>query len=119
VLIRSQRLVSFTQRPVMAIAFEVEAVDAQVRVVLQSELVADEEIPDLGGGDPRAAAALTDALEALDGGGHHGGGYLVHRTRRSGITVAAAMENVFDAPSDVSVRNEQAADWVRSARRRC
>ena len=113
VLIRSQRLVSFTQRPVMAIAFEVEAVDAQVRVVLQSELVADEEIPDLGGGDPRAAAALTDALEALDGGGHHGGGYLVHRTRRSGITVAAAMENVFDAPSDVSVRNEQAADWVR------
>jgi alpha,alpha-trehalose phosphorylase len=113
VVIRSQRLVSFTQRPVMAIAFEVEAVDAQVRVVLQSELVADEEIPDLGGGDPRAAAALTDALEALDGGGHHGGGYLVHRTRRSGITVAAAMENVFDAPSDVSVRNEQAADWVR------
>ena len=113
VVIRSQRLVSFTQRPVMAIAFEVEAVDATVRVVLQSELVADEEIPDLGGGDPRAAAALTDALEALDGGGHHGGGYLVHRTRRSGITVAAAMENVFDAPGEVSVRNEEAPDWVR------
>ena len=113
VLIRSQRLVSFTQRTVMAIAFEVEAVDARVRVVLQSELVADEELADLGGGDPRSAAALTDALEALDGGGHHSGGYLVHRTRRSGITVAAAMENVFDAPGDVNVRNEQAEDWVR------
>ena len=113
VRVRSQRLVSFTQRPVLAIAFEVEAVDAATRIVVQSELVADEEIPDLGGGDPRAAAALTDALEALDGAGRGSGGYLVHRTRRSGITMAAAMENVFDAPGDVSVRNEAAADWVR------
>jgi alpha,alpha-trehalose phosphorylase len=113
VLVRSQRLVSFTQRPVMAIAFEVEAVDAPTRIVVQSELVADEEIPDLGGGDPRAAAALTDALEALDGSGRGNGGYLVHRTRRSGITVAAAMENTFDAPGSISLRNEAADDWVR------
>jgi alpha,alpha-trehalose phosphorylase len=113
VLLRSQRLVSFTQRPVMAIAFEVEAVDEPTRIVVQSELVADEEIPDLGGGDPRAAAALTDALEPLDGAGRGKGGYLVHRTRRSGITVAAAMENSFDAPGNVSIRNEAADDWVR------
>ena len=39
------RLVSFTQRSVAAIRYEVEAVDDAVRVVLQSELVANEALP--------------------------------------------------------------------------
>jgi alpha,alpha-trehalose phosphorylase len=113
VKVRSTRLVSFTQRSVLAVAFEVEAVDAPVRVVVQSELVADEEMPDLGGGDPRAAAVLAAPLESLDSAVRGNGGYLVHRTRRSGITVAAAMENLATAPSEVRVRSERADDWVR------
>ncbi|HWH27607.1 MAG TPA: glycosyl hydrolase family 65 protein [Mycobacteriales bacterium] len=113
VTVRSTRLVSFTQRAILGVAFEVEAVDAPVRVVVQSELVADEEMPDLGLKDPRVAAALGDALVSLDAAGARNGGYLVHRTRRSGITVAAAMENVATAPGDVRVRNEHADDWVR------
>jgi len=113
VKVRSTRLVSFTQRAVLAVAFEVEAVDAPVRVVVQSELVADEELPDLGRGDPRAASALGNALQSLDGAGRGSGGYLVHRTRRSGITVAAAMDNVVTAPGRTQVRNEHGDDWVR------
>ena len=113
VKVRSTRLVSFTQRAILGVAFEVEAVDAAVRVVVQSELVADEEMPDLGLRDPRAAAALGDALVSLDAAGSGNGGYLVHRTRRSGITVAAAMENVASAPGPVRVRTEHADDWVR------
>ena len=42
---RSTRLVSFTQRAIVAIHYEVEAVDAPTRVVVQSELVANEEVP--------------------------------------------------------------------------
>ena len=44
----------------MAIRYQVEAVDAPVRVVVQSELVANEEVPDQSG-DPRVAAALRAA----------------------------------------------------------
>src|SRR5580693_10110303 len=45
VRVRSTRLVSFTQRAILAVRYEVEAVDAATRVVLQSELVANEEVP--------------------------------------------------------------------------
>jgi alpha,alpha-trehalose phosphorylase len=111
--VRSERLVSFTHRSVLAVSFEVEAVDAPVRVVLQSELVADEELPDLGHGDPRMAAALGDALVPLDADSDDTGGHLVHRTRRSGLTIAAAMENLVSAPGATSVRGEHTEDWVR------
>src|SRR5450432_4366194 len=43
--LKSTRLVSFTQRAVAAIQFEVEAVDEEVRIVVQSELVANEDVP--------------------------------------------------------------------------
>src|SRR5438445_12381416 len=51
VRVTSTRLVSFTQRAVAAICYQVEAVDS-CRVVVQSELVANESLPDLGL-DPR------------------------------------------------------------------
>src|SRR5689334_7352327 len=63
VKISSVRMVSFTQRAIAAISYEVEPVDAPVRVVLQSELVANEELPDQGK-DPRVGAALASALES-------------------------------------------------------
>ena len=113
VRVRSTRLVSFTQRTVLGVCYEVEAVDAPVRVVVQSELVADEELPGERTGDPRVAAVLEGALVSLDAGSSANGGYLVHRTRRSEITVAAAMENVVTAPAGVRVRTENGDDWVR------
>jgi hypothetical protein len=61
VRVRSTRLVSFAQRSVAAICYEVEAVDEHVRVIVQSELVANEEQPTLTG-DPRVAAALHKPL---------------------------------------------------------
>ena len=51
--VSSVRMVSFTQRAIAAISYEVEPLDAPVRVVLQSELVANEALPDPGR-DPRA-----------------------------------------------------------------
>jgi alpha,alpha-trehalose phosphorylase len=57
VRVRSARLVSLVQRSVAAISYEVEALDHPVRVVVQSELVANEELPSASA-DPRAAAVL-------------------------------------------------------------
>ena len=50
--VSSVRMVSFTQRAIVAISYEVEPIDAPVRVVMQSELVANEDLPDQGK-DPR------------------------------------------------------------------
>src|SRR3989454_8301421 len=62
VKVSSVRMVSFTQRSIVAISYEVEPLDAPVRVVVQSELVANEALPDQGK-DPRVGAALASALE--------------------------------------------------------
>src|SRR5918912_503248 len=65
VRICSTRVVSFTQRAVAAIAYEVEAVDREVLVTVQSVLVANERQPTLAG-DPRVAAALDRPLVAVE-----------------------------------------------------
>ena len=57
VRVRSTRLVSFVQRTIAAILYEVEPVNGPLRVVVQSELVANEPAPPQSA-DPRAAAAL-------------------------------------------------------------
>src|SRR5438270_5859488 len=63
VKVSSVRMVSFTQRAIAAICYEVEALDAPVRVVVQSELVANEALPPQSK-DPRVGAALESALES-------------------------------------------------------
>src|SRR5947209_8004928 len=65
VKVSSVRMVSFTQRAIAAISYEVEPLEAEVRVVVQSELVANEALPDQGK-DPRVGAALASALECQD-----------------------------------------------------
>ena len=45
VRITSVRMVSLTQRSIAAIRYQVESLDGPVRIVLQSELVANEELP--------------------------------------------------------------------------
>ena len=60
VRVHSTRLVSFVQRAVMAIRYEVQAIDEPLRIVVQSTLVANEPVPEQVA-DPRAAAALAGA----------------------------------------------------------
>ncbi|MHB8504584.1 MAG: glycoside hydrolase family 65 protein [Acidimicrobiales bacterium] len=102
VRVRSTRLVSLVQRAVVAIEYVVESVDGPLRVVVQSELVANEEVP-VTTGDPRVAAALDRPLEALDARAHDRGVHLVHRTRRSGMRIAAYMEHEVEGPDDLTV----------------
>src|SRR5690349_24324967 len=63
VKVSSVRLVSFTQRAIAAVWYEVEPLDAPVRVVVQSELVANEALPPQSKG-PRVGAALVSPLES-------------------------------------------------------
>ncbi|HZE51426.1 MAG TPA: glycosyl hydrolase family 65 protein [Jatrophihabitantaceae bacterium] len=110
VRVRSTRLVSLTQRSIMAIRYEVEAVSHPARVVIQSELVANEELPTQSS-DPRMAAVLESPLEAEDQFGKDTRALLVHRTRSSQLRMAAAMENTFVGSGTPSL--EIQPDWAR------
>ncbi|GAA1265993.1 glycosyl hydrolase family 65 protein [Kitasatospora nipponensis] len=110
--IRSSRLVSLTQRAIAAVDYEVEAVDGPVRIVLQSELVANEQLPN-SDGDPRASAVLEAPLEAEAHHAHGTQGSLVHRTRFSQLRVAVGMDHVIEGPDGVSVTSESRHDQAR------
>ena len=98
--ISSTRLVSFTQRATAAIAYEVRPVDAPLHVVLQSELVANEQLPPMSG-DPRAAAILEAPLRPEQHYAHDARARLVHSTAGSGRRVGAAMDHVVQCQADV------------------
>ncbi|MGW5234755.1 glycoside hydrolase family 65 protein [Streptomyces nodosus] len=112
VRVRSTRLVSFTQRAVAAVAYEVEAVGGPARIVVQSELVANEQLPGHDG-DPRAAVVLEAPLEAEEHFAKSGRLRLVHRTRRSGLRVGAAADHVVDGPDPTTTESEAAGDLAR------
>ncbi len=108
VRVSSVRLVSLTQRAVVAIAYEVEPVDDEpLRIVLQSELVANEELPPQSQ-DPRAAAALENPLVSEEHAARNHQALLVHRTRRSGLRLAAGMDHIVEGP-------EQSRDEMTSS----
>ena len=112
VRVTSTRLVSFVQRSAAAILYEVEPLAEGLRVVVQSELVANE--PGAAqSNDPRAAAALEAPLQAEDDVVNDQRVVLVHSTRRSGLKLAAGMDHMVDGPDGTGVLAESAADVGR------
>jgi alpha,alpha-trehalose phosphorylase len=113
VRIRTVRLVSFTQRSIAAISYEVEPVEDPARLILQSELVANEDLPSTGD-DPRVAAMMGSPLQAEEN--HHSdhAALLVHVTRRSGLRLAVGMEHVIESDSRVETTTESHDDWART-----
>src|SRR5271165_253781 len=112
VRITSTRLVSFTQRAVAAILYEVEALDGRTPVVVQSELVANEKLP-LTESDPRAAAALASPLRSEFFADRDMRVILEHSTRASGLTIAAAMDHVIEGPQRTAAEVEAFEDTGR------
>ncbi|MER6347819.1 glycoside hydrolase family 65 protein [Streptomyces sp. NPDC001595] len=112
VRVRSTRLVSLTQRAIAAVAYEVEPVDSRTRVVIQSELVANESLPEPNG-DPRAARALKSPLEPEEDFASGLRLRLVHRTRRSGLRVAVAADHTVDGPERTTTDAESNVDVAR------
>ncbi|TVT48059.1 glycoside hydrolase family 65 protein, partial [Amycolatopsis rhizosphaerae] len=97
VRVRTQRLVSFTQRAVVALRYEVEPLDDDMQLVLQSDLLANEPI-ERDTKDPRVAAALEAPLGAEFSLAEDYRAVLVHQTKRSGLRMAAAMDHQIEAP---------------------
>ena len=113
VAVRSTRLVSLAQRGVAAVEYVVEAIEEFARVTVQSELVANEDQPERST-DPRVAALLCNPLEAVRHETTERGALLIHRTRQSGLMMAAAMDHDIDVPGRVEFGTEASEDLART-----
>jgi alpha,alpha-trehalose phosphorylase len=101
--VNSVRLVSLTHRAIAAIRYTVEPVSGPMRLVVQSELVANEALPDPGP-DPRTPTALEAPLvseEHMASGDGQFGVVLGHRTRRSGLRLTAGMAHDIEGPPEL------------------
>jgi alpha,alpha-trehalose phosphorylase len=114
VRVRSTRLVSFVQRAVAAILYEVEPVENSLRVVAQSELLANEPGATAPTPDPRAAAVLESPLHSEDHF-HRGtaGAVLLHSTKRSELRMGAGMDHVVEGPERTEAFAESNSDVGR------
>ncbi|KOV92899.1 glycosyl hydrolase [Streptomyces sp. NRRL B-3648] len=112
VRITTQRLVSFTQRAVAAIVYEVEPIDGPATVAVQSELVANAQLPRLHG-DPRVAAAIESPLVAEEHFAQDTRLRLVHRTAHSALRVAAAADHLVEGPGSTHRTAESEPDVSR------
>jgi alpha,alpha-trehalose phosphorylase len=112
--LRSTRIVSFVQRAIAAIVYEVEAVGKPVRIGVQSELVANEPVG-VGGNsnDPREAAALQAPLVSEDHAHNALRVSLVHSTRQSNLRMAAGMDHVVEGPEGTVTSTESGPDLGR------
>jgi alpha,alpha-trehalose phosphorylase len=112
VRIRSNRLVSLTQRSIMAIEWEVEAVGDAARVVVQSELVANEFVP-AQSRDPRVASLMEAPLNSVAHGFEGSRAWMLHATSQSKLRMAAAMDHVVLAPDGHATEMRSDADIAR------
>jgi alpha,alpha-trehalose phosphorylase len=112
VRVASTRLVSFVQRSTAAILYEVEALDEPLRLVVQSELVANEPgmLPQK---DPRAAAVLEAPLRSEFFYDRDERVVLVHSSNRSKLLMAAGMDHVVDGPDGMETAAESGPDVGR------
>jgi alpha,alpha-trehalose phosphorylase len=114
VRVTSERLVSFTQRAIAAIAYHVEPIDTPTRLVVQSELVANEPLGEaLLTTDPRRGVPLSDACLSELNVHRDLRAALVHRTALSGLRVAAAMDHLVDGPPGLDTSIESTPDTAR------
>jgi len=113
VWVRSTRLVSFTQRSIAAIEYEVTPVDTPLRVIVQSELVANEPLPGPLK-DPRVSAVLGAPLVADDCHASGAGAFLTHVTRESGLRLAAVMDHLIEGPPGMRQDTEAEPDVART-----
>ncbi|MDQ2904990.1 MAG: glycoside hydrolase family 65 protein [Chloroflexota bacterium] len=112
VKVSSVRMVSFTQRAIVAISYEVEPLDGPVRIVVQSELVANEALPELSQ-DPRVAAVLSSPFECEEHQAQGTSGLMVHHTHISGLRVGAAMDHHIEGPLETVIEAESSLDVAR------
>ena len=112
--VTSRRLVSLAERAVVAVRYEVRVLEGAGHVLLRSELASGGVTPTgVDNDDPRVAPILDDAFELRARTAGPAGGALVERTRRSGITLAVAVEHAVDGGRvDTAVEDEHVVTTV-------
>ncbi len=108
----SKRFVSLTHRAVVGISYELEPLDGPANIVVQSELVANEQLPLLAG-DPRTATPLESSLESEEHQSRGTAAVLIHRTRRSGLRMAAGMDHIINGTSKMRITADSSPDSAR------
>ena len=112
VRISSTRLVSLTHRSVAAISYAVEPIGGPAKVAVQSELRANEQLPPPSH-DLRATTSITAPLLGESRSAQGGHGLLVHRSLRSKLRLAAAMQHLVEAPHAYQQVTEGGPDVTR------
>ena len=105
VRISSVRLVSLTRRAVAAISYRVDAVNGPIDAMIHSELGADEQAP-VRQADPRSAWVFEDPLDRECAHCKDAAAVLVHRTRRSALRAASAMNYTIEGSRGVRVTEQ-------------
>ncbi|MFS0868077.1 glycoside hydrolase family 65 protein [Microbacterium sp. 179-B 1A2 NHS] len=115
VRVRTERLVSLGHRAVAAVRYEVEAIDHAVTLTLQSELVANEPLPEPHP-DPRVQEVLERPLQTAGSFVLGTSATLVHETRTSRLGVAVSMDHRVAASGSATpeVRTEASGDLART-----
>jgi alpha,alpha-trehalose phosphorylase len=115
VRVRSTRVVSFTHRSVAAIRYDVTVLDQGAGVTVLSELLANEPLPTVHD-DPRVQDLLAEPWDAVSSTADGAAATLVHRTRKSDLTVAVAMDHVVrsSGSEEPSVETEAGSDRART-----
>lgn len=112
VRLSSMRLVSLTQRAIAAVCYEIEPTNGPTRVVVQSELVANEQLPPADG-DPRVSAVLEAPLQSEEHAADGVRSLLVHSTGISKLRLAAAMHHLVDCHAESRHQSESWPDLAR------
>jgi alpha,alpha-trehalose phosphorylase len=122
VRVRSRRMVSFVQRHVAIMTFEVTLLDKEAPVAISSHLlnrsagldVYHSRVQGEGIADPRKAQVLEDrVLIPSMHGGDDDRALLGYRCANSGMTLAVAMEHHVESETEVTQHTEIAPDYAK------
>ena len=112
VLVRSRRLASLADRHLVAIDYEVVALDAGVRIAISSELVTH--APEQTADDPRRGKGFAEkVLVPVAATANGNRATLQLATRNSGLELACGMEHHVETASDVTVRASAEGDGAK------
>ncbi len=104
--VRSERVVSFEHRHLMAVAYEVTLIDNTAPVVISSHLRNQQDERE-SGGDPRKATQLPDrVLEPQSHECNDRRNVLSYRVANSGMTLACAIDHIIETDNEHSHHSE-------------
>ncbi len=113
VRIRTTRFVSFVHRAIACIRFEVEAVDAPARIVIQSSLVSNEPQPEADSNDPRAGLVHNLRITSEHHSHREMHGLLAHSTTASNLSMVAGMDHMYEGPEKTRISAISEPDLCR------